>query len=189
MTARPAARLISACGVAGALLLPAGCRNPFNPSSDIQLVEINTSEGAEWGTTYMEIGIYSNQVNTTPIDFTRWPVRFYFRIENKVGVTLRRMNVVYTDYDSKPVTVYGAAGRDSELLLRLDGIDRNAVGTTATTWTIIFYIIDDSVLRELMSPSYPPDKVMIANITFRGEDDNGYDVRLSGSTTIKGYGL
>ena len=114
-----------------------------------------------------------------------------FRIENKVGVVLKSVNTVYTDYDDSPVTVYGETGREYGMLVRLDPIDRNSTGTSVNR-TVTLYIIDDSVVRELMSPSYPSSpasKVMFANITFRGEDDNGYDVRLTARITIKTFGL
>ncbi len=182
---RPGLRI---AGLAG-LLVVAGCRNPFNPSSDIELAQLR-SNGNGVGD---DITIQSADLNVPNPFYARWAAIAGFVIKNKVAATLTSVNIVYTDYYGNEVTAYTTTGgKTFKLVRRLTPMDdRNAVssynpnygegsGTDLTIYPI------DPLVKATFTPSYTP-KFMLATITFRGEDDNGYDWKLVGSIGIKVY--
>ncbi len=180
-------------GILAVLVLSCGCRNPFDPQVDIELERIFV--GSQFNPEH-EIAVRSTET-TPPIDFTIWIVNVDFLIRNKVGVTLRSINIVYTDSDNNPVTVFDADGRTFKILARLDPLQDTGFGAYGSagstsgegrTTTIRIFVVDANVITAFQSPTYPIDKVMFATLTFRGVDDNGYDVKLSGRITIKAFG-
>lgn len=168
------------------LALAGGCRNPFNPAADVELVEMTTDSEDEW-----EILIFSPQLAVTPIIYSDWEVLNTFVIKNKVGVRLTDVNIVYTDFQGNPVTVYkDSGGRNFKFIARLSPVaagpqfDFNEGQQTQ----LRLFVVDPQVIAEFQAGTLAPS-VMFAKVTFRGVDDNGYDVKLSGTMTIKGYGL
>ena len=116
-----------------------------------------------------------------------WSAFTVFRIRNKVPATLTSINIQYTDMQGNPVTVYRATGgKTFRTHYRLNTMTSNSalngVGTVVTV-----FVVDRQVLNEITAPGYPADRYMIAIVTFRGEDDNGYDFKLSGKLSIKYY--
>jgi len=184
---RTLTRLIAVCGIAAAVITSRGCRNPFNPSTDIYIREIVATNQWTNNMQFPEMGVYDNHVNAPPYVYSNWQVTTRFVIRNKVGVNISRVNIVYTNYHGDPVTGYGATGREFLFMIRLDPYDPGFGGFGTNETAVTLFLIDETVLSELLSPSYPSDHIMIATMTFIGEDDNGYDVKLSGKITIKGY--
>src|SRR5678810_563911 len=79
-------RPLALLGAVAMLLLCAGCRNPFLPSSDIDL---------EWfQATYQSFGpsdeivIYQSQTTGSTLTLGDWSAFTVFRIRNKVAATL-----------------------------------------------------------------------------------------------------
>ena len=175
-------------GLLLALALTLSCRNPFNPAAEVELVQMTTVANfvEEW-----EILIYSGCCSAgSPIDYTQWQVTATFVIKNKVGVVLNSVNIIYTDYDGNPVTLYkDTGGRNFKIIARLDPVqagpefDFNEGHQNLVT----LFVVDPQVIAEFQAATLSP-QVMFATVTFRGVDDNGYDVKLSGKMTIKGFG-
>lgn len=170
------------------LALAYSCRNPFNPAAEIELVRMTaqTSFQDEW-----EILIFSGCCGGAGmINYQEWEVISYFVIKNKVGVTLTNVNIIYTDYQGNPVTLYqNSGGRNFKFIARLSPVaagpqfDFNEGQQTL----IPLFVVDPQVIAEFQAGTLAP-QVMFATVTFRGVDDNGYDVKLSGTMTIKAYG-
>jgi hypothetical protein len=174
-----------------AATLATGCRNPFNPSSDIELATFSAVNYSD------EIIIYPSQISggngTLPID--NWVADAVFVIKNKVAATITSVNIVYTDSNGNQVTAYKATGgKTFKTTLRLHPMndDNNAGGFgyqngygEGEGTVMQVYMVDRQVINEITAPSYPANKFMFAIITFRGEDDNGYDFKLTAKIGIK----
>ena len=161
-------------------ILATGCINPFLPSSDITLTDLVSSNFNS-----DEIDVY--QVDTTgTLDLTKWEATAIFRIKNKVTATVTSINVEYTDLSGNPVTTYKLLGGKSfKTHYRLTPMTTENGNVGGVTTSLTVYIVDALVLNELLAPSYPSNKFMFALVTFRGEDDNGYDFKLSAKLGIK----
>jgi len=168
-----------------ALLVAGGCRNPFDPSADIELARIYVQfSGAT------SIAIYQSQdlQNLTQLTSAwRWTVNCHLVYKNKVSAYIDSVNITYTDSAGNAVTSYKSiGGRSFRVTFRIEGVrdntstDESEGGAT----TLSLNVVDRRVIDELISPSYPSDKVMFANIVLRGEDANGYDLRLEGRIAI-----
>jgi len=169
----------------------AGCRNPFNPSADIELAQLVAVNYAD------EVVIYPSQLSgggsTLPID--QWVADAQFVIKNKVSATITSVNIVYTDLNGNEVTAYKATGgKTYKTTLRLHPMwdDNNSGGFSYSggfsegEGTLMqIYIVDRQVINEITAPGYPADKFMFAVVTFRGQDENGYDFKLSAKIGIK----
>lgn len=167
-----------------ALLLTGGCRNPFEPSSDIELARLQ-SNGTGSGATIL---VHANDAAQTQLNLNLWKVSVRVVIRNKVDVYLTSASITYTDYDGNEVTSYRSiGGRNLKFTVFCRGVtDDTAFGETeGAAKDFDLYVVDANVIRELRSPSYPDTNVMFANIVIRGEDANGYDVRLEGQITIQ----
>jgi hypothetical protein len=170
---------------AGLLLLAAGCRNPFNPSADIEMYELEPSE----------LVIQKSDVPTTGTPwYPNWSVTCRFLIRNKVGVNIKSVNLVYTDVAGNLVTAYRlTGGKNYKMAARLTpvnrdgdiiwGVEAEGIGTDLSIWAV-----DRNVIEEIVAES-GNNRVIVLHITFRGEDDNGYDVKLSGEVNIRGQGF
>lgn len=178
--------------VLGLLLLTViGCRNPFNPSADIELASFRANSFAD------EIIIYPSQLTggSGTLAIGNWEASATFVIKNKVGATITSINIVYTDYAGNEVTVYRATGgKTFKTVMRLHPMndDNNAANYGNNqgegNGTILpVFMVDRQVISEITAPGYPADRFMFAIITFRGEDDNGYDFKLSAKIGIKYY--
>lgn len=176
------------CGLA--LVATGGCRNPFEPSSDIELTHVESATGTDGqGSTLL---VHSSHASAVPLDLGRWRVRFRVVIRNKVSVYLNSAAITYTDLDGNEVTSYrNIGGRSLKFTLLCRGVVDNAefgdgdneVEGRATTFDL--FVVDSPVIQTIKSSSYPATKVMIASIILRGEDENGYDVRLEGQIAIQ----
>lgn len=176
------------CGLA--LLATGGCRNPFEPSSDIELTHIESANGSfGQGATLM---VHSSDASAVPLVLDRWTVRFRVVIRNKVSVYLRSAAITYTDLDGNEVTSYrNIGGRNLKFTVLCRSVTDNAefgdgdneAEGRATTFSL--FVVDSPVITAIKSSSYPATKVMIASIVLRGEDENGYDVRLEGQIAIQ----
>jgi hypothetical protein len=174
---------------AGLLLLAAGCRNPFNPSSDIELYELTPGNGMA------DLVIQKSDVPTTGTpSYGNWSLNCRFLIRNKVGVNIKSVNLVYTDVAGNLVTAYRlTGGKNYKLAARLTPVNRDSeiiwgsegegTGTDISIWAV-----DRNVIEEMVAMS-GSNRVIILHVTFRGEDDNGYDVKLSGEVPIRGQGF
>jgi hypothetical protein len=161
------------------VLLATGCRNPFDPSCDVEFTALIAGN-------MNSVFIYSYQIpGSGTINFDPWKVTAQFLVRNKVAAL-----ITYTDLDGNEVTAYKATGgRSFRTTFRLAPMTSNSPASQGegTETTISLYVVDKKVLDELLSPSYPTNKFMFANIVFRGEDENGYDVRLEGRIAIYYY--
>ena len=171
-------------------LAAAGCRNPFNPSCDIELAEFKADSYAD------EIIIYPSQLSGGGnLQIANWRATATMVIRNKVAATLTSVNIVYTDLDGTEVTTYKTSGGKSfKVNLRLAPMsDNNNPGggsghQEGSGSTVTLYMVDRQVINEITAPGYQPgNKFMYATVTFRGEDDNGYDFKLVGKIGIKYY--
>lgn len=176
----PRALRIAAASLVG-VLCAGGCRNPFDPSCDIELTQLSATTGTT-------IYIYEAWLPTSGIyDFSDWTVTARFMIRNKVAATINSITITYTDLDGNPKTAYkSTGGRTFKMSFRLAPVTSNGEfgdGEGRTT-SLQIYVVDQRVMEELRSSSIPYNKVMIANILFRGVDENGYDIRLEGRIAI-----
>ena len=170
--------------VAIAALLAAGCNNPFDPKADVELTDM-TDNG-----NYTEVRVFQTDVpgGGQPLPLYLWAVRCQFVVKNLVGVNLTSVDITYTDLNGNEVTAYKTTGgRHFKFAYRLSPVSNN--GSTdageGLYSTVTIYLVDRNVITELQSPAYPSDHFMFAAVTFRGEDDNGHDVKLTGRITIK----
>ncbi len=168
-------------------LTATGCRNPFMPSADADINRISCNGNTE------EISAYFDDLDpasTTPL-YGDYVVNVNFILRNKVGIDLTTANMVFTDLAGNPLaTAYGATGKTMKLMARL--YPMNAANSYDTvqgnlTNSVRLIVIDRRVVDAMMDPSLSP-KFIICKLTLRGEDDNGYDVKLTTDITIKGYG-
>ena len=101
------------------------------------------------------------------------------------------VNMFFTDMAGNPVTVYAATGgKTIKLMSRMSPPTTNS--PDGVNRPIEFIVMDSKVFAALDDPTLKPPtqpNVIICTMTFRGVDDNGYDVKLSAQFTIKGYGL
>lgn len=173
-------RVSAALLVAACVVLPTGCINPFLPSSDITLTDLVSSNNSS-----DEIDVYQSDTTGT-LDLTKWEATATFRIKNKVTATITSINVEYTDLSGSPVTPYKLVGGKSfKTHYRLTPMTTANGNVGGVTTSLTIYIVDALVVNELVAPSYPSNKFMFAVVTFRGEDDNGYDFKLSAKLGIK----
>ena len=176
---RPARRLPALLLALAAL---AGCNNPFDPKSDVELAELAPHD----------IIIYQTQIpgGGAALNLNDWTVLAEFVVNNKVGVNLTSVDITYTDLNGNEVTAYKTTGgRHFKFAYRLEPVtnnDRFDFGEGLSS-AVTLYVVDRNVITELQSPAYPSNHFMFAAITFRGEDDNGHDVKLTGTMTIKYY--
>jgi hypothetical protein len=171
---------------AAAILTASGCRNPFNPQSDIELVEISNSTPVAYSAELL-INCSTILAQTT-VEFNRYQSYLHIVSKNRVIATLRRIRMVYTDPLGNPITAYkDTGGRSYSILERLAPQAGNAAYGygEGTDTQLTVYPIDNKVLEELDGYQYG---TMYLTFTLYGDDENGYDVRLSGTTTIKLYG-
>lgn len=170
------------------LVLVTGCRNPFEPSSDIELTTITASGwggGQNNGSTVL---VHATDAASATVDLNRWRTSIRVVIRNKVDVYLTSASIVYTDLDGNEVTSYRSiGGRNLKFTIFCRGVQGSGEfdETEGSGTTFDLFIVDVAVLRELQSPAYPDTNVMFANLVLRGEDANGYDVRLEGQLTIQ----
>jgi hypothetical protein len=175
-------RAIARAAVVAAVLLgTGGCRNPFDPSADIELTQLTGNYGPS-------VVIYqAAELGGTTKPFSNWTVTCHFTYKNKVAAYLTSVTVTYTDMDGNPVTAYKSiGGRTFKITFRIEGVRDNTgsdEGEGSGT-SLSLRVVDGRVLDEITSSSYPGDKVMYANVVLRGQDDNGYDLRLEGRIAI-----
>lgn len=165
-------------------LVAAGCRNPFAPSADIELVQItHESSGRN------EIPVLRTPPPRNEAFFYGGAAQAVFVSKNKVGAQITRVTIVYTDLAGNLVTSYRTTGgRTYRVNTRIGPrVDRSTLGfgKGATTGMAI-YVLDASVYDELES-QVGNTRAVIAHLTLRGEDDEGNDLSFSGDITIKGY--
>lgn len=178
-----ARRLAALLAIAASAAAFTGCRNPFLPSADIQISNITFPGVTSGAGTATEMVVYSS---ITP-DYYSYRVSVDFLSLNKVEVNLTSVNIFYTDLSGNPVTAYSTSGgRTIKLMNRLYPLTSNDPNGNPTTITLL--ALDTRVYQELQSPTLLP-KYIICTMTFRGEDENGYDVKLTGQFTIKGFGF
>ena len=170
------------------LSLAGGCRNPFNPAAEVELASMTTQFGNEW-----EIFLFSGCCSGgTTINYSTWEVDCSFVVKNKVGVRLTDVNIIYTDFQGNQVTLYkDSGGRNFKFLARLEPLSAgpgfNFPFGEGQNSVIPMFVVDPQVIAEFQAGTLAP-QVMFATITFRGVDDNGYDVKLAATMTIKAYG-
>jgi len=161
--------------------LATGCRNPFSPQADIELSDFLGNEISVKRTTpsSRDASFYFNNGLVQPL----------FVVKNKVGVIINKVNIVYTDLAGNPVTTYRTTGgKTFRVLWRIPPRFSFATlgeGEGATS-VFQFTVLDSNVYTELET-QVGSTKALLVHITFYGEDDNGYDVKLTGDLTMKGY--
>jgi hypothetical protein len=174
-----ARRLAALLAIAISLVPLGGCRNPFLPSTDISIPGI---EFPGIGST-PEMTVFA----ATTVDYYMYRTTVYFTIHNKVDVVISSANITYTDLAGNPVSAYAATGgKNVKLKCRLYAPLTNDPNGNITALTLL--ALDTRVYEALQDPTLSP-KYIICTMTFRGEDDNGYDVKLTAQFTIKGYGF
>lgn len=164
---------------AAGLVLAVGCRNPFSPSSDVELAEITANGGAS-------IILTSGNVSAPQPPYENWRATCHVLIRNKVAVTLESVSLNYVDLNGNPVTQYAnTGGRNFKIVLRCLAVQGNGEFDLSEGRETAFQldIADAAVLAEFRGVVEPAD-VIFANLDLRGEDDNGYDVKLSGRIPI-----
>lgn len=173
-------RAILALTVAAAALT--SCRNPFNPSADIELTRMTANGGQ-----CIVIRQANDLSNPSSIPYWNWVVNCHFTYKNKVSAVITSITITYSDSENNPVTAYKSiGGRSFKTSFRIEGTASIATWdeTEGAASDIGVWVVDRRVIDEITSPSYPSDKVMFANVIFRGQDANGYDVRLEGRISI-----
>lgn len=181
-----------------AVAMAGGCRNPFNPSADIELAEITCSnKDTSSNDNKVQVTRPSLWINCTylktlsTIDYTQYTATMNFVVKNKVIVTIRRISMVYTDPLGNEITLYKnvSGGRTFSTLYRFSFPANNNSGSGSygegVANSIELYPIDSKVYETIKA--YPYD-TMYVTITAYGDDENGYDVRLSGTVTITFFG-
>ncbi len=176
---------------ATALLLATGCRNPFLPDADISISGI-TMPTMTYIANLPEMPVFAFDFPSgSPGQYTNYMVRVYFQLVNRVGVSITSVNMVFTDTAGNMVTSYAAVGgKTVKIMTRLEPIDQSSgVAPNSPGGALIgldFLVLDRRVIETLSDPNLQP-KYLLCTLTFRGEDDNGYDVKLSTQFSIKGY--
>ncbi len=170
-----------------ALASASGCRNPFEPSADIELVALEWNNGPN-----SVILVGQTDAAATPLNLNIWRARARVVVRNKVDVLISSASITYTDYDGNEVTAYrNIGGRVLKFTQWCRGVTDNSEFSDGDgevegrQTTIDMYIVDNVVIQELRSPAYPTNGFMFAHVVLRGEDVNGYDVRLEGMITIQ----
>jgi len=171
-----------------------GCRNPFNPSADIELVEVtntNTENNPNVARAELWVNCRAIMTSGTTINYTHYKSTLHFVVKNKVIVTIRRIRMVYTDPLGNEVTAYkNVGGRTFNSLYRFTFSTNNnytsdwQYGEGAVN-SIDLFPLDSKVIEAI--DGYPHD-IMYVTFTVYGDDDNGYDVRLSATATIMLFG-
>jgi hypothetical protein len=168
---------------AGALLLAglAGCRNPFDPSSDVELAQVWNSRGGQ------NVLIYATEIPASgSLNLDPYVIRFDVLIRNKVDVTLTSATATFTDVNGVPVTPYQSTGGKSfTIFQRVEGVTNNDEFSNSEGRVTSFglFIVDTRVVQTFQNTP-PPGNIMYCRIVLRGEDENGYDVRLEGQIPI-----
>jgi len=188
LPSKPSCTLISSNGKLSALRLVAGCRNPFLPDSDISIsgVEMPTMSSLYY---LPEMPVFAADFPAgSPGNYSNYMVRVNFRIINRVGVSLSSVNMVFTDTAGNLVTSYATSGgKTVKLMTRLEPADMSVANYPGgAVIGIDFLVLDRRVVETLNDPNLQP-KYLYCTLTFRGEDDNGYDVKLTTQFSIKGY--
>jgi hypothetical protein len=180
MSCRPARLAALGLAVAGMTILT-GCRNPFLPSSDVDTGYLGSANMENT----REIPVFATDFGSSP-NYYKYRLTVNFFVKNKVGLSITSVNMTYADMSGNPVTAYKASGgKTMKFMARLNG----AVDNTNPQYTTLeLLVIDSKVIETLQDPVLNP-KYMNCTLTFRGEDDNGYDVKLTQQFTIKGYGF
>jgi len=173
-------RLIAFAASMAAVVLISGCRNPFLPSADISISNISAAESALLNSA--ELPVY----NSTP-NYYSYRVRVDFLLLNKVGVNITSVNIFYTDQYGVPVSDYKKSG-GKNLKLRQHMTPPANNDPNGRTESIELLVLDPQIYTAILEPTLTP-KYILATMTFRGEDENGYDIKLTAQITIKGYGF
>ncbi|MEK7476959.1 MAG: hypothetical protein AAB152_15150 [Candidatus Coatesbacteria bacterium] len=181
-------RTFARVAIAAAVLLAAGgCRNPFDPSADIELTRLEVTGNGSYGGT--SIVIYQTELAGPTYAFGDWVVTCRFTYKNKVSAYLNSVTITYTDIDGNPVTAYKAVGgRTFKITFRIPGVrdDNFYYEGEGIDSSLSLRVVDLKVIEELKAPP-PGSKVIFADIVLRGQDDNGYDLRLEGRIAIFVY--
>lgn len=184
MSSRRATAPVLAAALLGALLAT-GCRNPFMPSSDVTLNAIGINSSNLGGIDYplVEMPVFAADFAGVNANYDPYRIFVAFEVHNKVAVTIYSVNIAYTDLAGNPVTVYASTGgKFIKLQARLSSVTDNTGGNGTM---IVLSVLDRYVVAQLEDPAFTP-KYINCELTFRGEDDNGYDVKLAGKFSIKG---
>lgn len=172
-----------------ALLLTGGCRNPFEPSSDIELTRI-LATGSKQGQGGATILVTASDASSTQPNLRWWTTSFRVVIRNKVSVYLTSASIMYTNEAGDDPTSYrSVSGRNLKFTVFCPGVtdDTSFDMTEGHQTDFDMFIVDKNVLQALKSlqSNITEQPVIFANIVIRGEDENGYDVRLEGQITIQ----
>lgn len=182
--------VISGLALGIALLSLSGCRNPFVPASEVSLVRLTALETVLGRTEYVpEVEVQFQSTTLDKTDLQGWMVYAHFLVSNRVGVNLSRVNIVYTNVLGQEITQYRTSGGKSyKIMARLEPVSSQTVPYAREGYARgIVSIIPISVVDNLVFSELSLSNVIFAHVTFWGEDDNGYDVKLSSQITIKGY--
>ena len=181
MSCKPFRIAALAMALAGTATL-AGCRNPFLPSSDVETAYVYLNGVSE----SREIPVFKIDFPAADPKYFKYRLTVTFAVNNKVGISLTSVNMSYADSNGNPVTSYKTSGgKTLKFMARLNG----AINNTGPGYSYVeLLVIDSKVIEALDDPVLSP-KYITCTVTFRGEDDNGYDVKLTEQFTIKGYGF
>lgn len=184
--------------------LSTGCRNPFDPAAQVDIVRF-FAQG-----TFCGSGGFVAQITQTPLD----PPSTSVDQKQRVCVMLRNtssVNVLFTSYTvvyrqlgrqglwpsctlsptcrppDSPIAALGdAAGRRYTFVLHMQGV-RFAGTPTQTTLQVPVRIITEELLEYIEDA--PPVDIqsggLDCDITLHGEDHNGHDVKVSGTLHIE----
>jgi len=176
-------RLAALLAITVSVVAASGCRNPFLPSADIQISAVSFPDSTLSGVVEMPVFFA-----ITP-SYTTYRVKVSFWMRNKVDVNITSVNLFYTDLAGNPVTAYAASGgKTIKLMSRMYAPTSNNPDPASATGELIFYALDTQVYQALLDPTLSP-KAINCIMTFRGEDANGYDIKLTAQFSIKGYGF
>jgi hypothetical protein len=162
------------------MVLSGGCRNPFNPDARIRFDRFYA------GTTGLPIlTIQQNQASTLKNSIaTVGQIQCQVALSNKSTVPGRitGYNVVYRQLSTGlPIpSCGGAAGRRFQTHFIVTALGSNY--STAQDAVIPRYVemVTDELLTHIATDLSTVDGGIDCEVTFYGEDDNGYDIKVEG---------
>lgn len=157
-----------------------GCRNPFNPAAQIRFDRFYAGAAAT-----PILSIQQSQAGTmksSPTSAGDLVTLVQISNTSTVPGRITGYNVVYRQIsDGQPIAACGgAAGRRFQTHIAVSYLQSN-YSAEAITYPLPFItIVTDELLNHIATNLTTIDGGIDCEVTFYGEDDNGYDIQVEG---------
>lgn len=168
-------RLFAVC-MAVAVLAFGGCRNPFNPDAKLRFERWVVGPNQEFTLRITQNS--AGALETVSENLENLITTANITNASTVPAKITGYNVVYRQLSSgEPIaSCGGAAGRRFSLFARIDGMASNVYGEASLQLPAM--LVTNELLTHIAGDLTTTNGGIDCEVTFFGEDENGYDIQL-----------